>query len=249
VKLFRNGWRLLKEAAEEWSNDKAPRLGAALSYYTIFSLAPVLLLVIAVAGLVLGAQAAQGKIVAQFGEGAAVFMRAAETDNHHDLGLFTIGAHAAGPEQGRAGLYHLAWEVDTLDELERVAEALTKADALVGSSDHGSTKSLYGRDPNGIEFEIVWLIPADLLDDDALEARREQLLGAGAAQPDDLLDAGHADAREAQGQGRRPRLDVDEGGGGAVSGGHNDLQGRAVARVTSSRQRRLAGVCGITRRS
>jgi membrane protein len=66
VKLLRNGWQLVKEAGSEWSNDKAPRMGAALSYYTIFSLAPVLLLVIAVAGLVLGPSAAQGKIVAQF---------------------------------------------------------------------------------------------------------------------------------------------------------------------------------------
>jgi catechol-2,3-dioxygenase len=104
----------------------------------------------------------------------AAFLQAPGSTNDHDLGLFEIGA-AAGPSgAGRTtvGLYHLAWEVDTLDELERVAEALTKAGALVGSSDHGSTKSLYGCDPNGIEFEVVWLIPADLLDDDALEARR-----------------------------------------------------------------------------
>jgi membrane protein len=67
VKPLRTGWALIKEAAAEWNDDKAPRMGAALSYYTIFSLAPVLLLVIAVAGLVLGERAAQGKIVEQFG--------------------------------------------------------------------------------------------------------------------------------------------------------------------------------------
>jgi len=39
-----------------------------------------------------------------------------------------------------------------------------KADALVGASDHGTTKSLYGRDPNGLEFEIAWVVPAALLD-------------------------------------------------------------------------------------
>jgi membrane protein len=65
MKFLRNAARLFKSAAKEWSNDKAPRLGASLSYYTIFSLAPVLLLVIAVAGMVLGPQAAQGKIVDQ----------------------------------------------------------------------------------------------------------------------------------------------------------------------------------------
>ena len=48
--------------------------------------------------------------VAEAGNGAAVFMRAAETENHHDLGLFSVGANAPGPEQGRAGLYHLAWK-------------------------------------------------------------------------------------------------------------------------------------------
>ncbi len=105
---------------------------------------------------------------------SAAFLQAPGSTNDHDLGLFEVGA-AAGPSgAGRTtvGLYHLAWEVDTLLELERVASALSAADALVGSSDHGSTKSLYGRDPSGLEFEIVWLIPADLLDDDALEARR-----------------------------------------------------------------------------
>ena len=65
MKFLRNAVRLFKSAATEWSNDKAPRLGASLSYYTIFSMAPVLLLVIAVAGMVLGTQAAQGKIVEQ----------------------------------------------------------------------------------------------------------------------------------------------------------------------------------------
>jgi catechol 2,3-dioxygenase-like lactoylglutathione lyase family enzyme len=104
----------------------------------------------------------------------AAFMQAPGSTNDHDLGLFEIGAAAAASGAGRAtvGLYHLAWEVDTLDELERVAQALTAADALGGSSDHGTTKSLYGHDPDGLEFEIVWLIPADLLDDAALDARR-----------------------------------------------------------------------------
>jgi catechol 2,3-dioxygenase-like lactoylglutathione lyase family enzyme len=104
----------------------------------------------------------------------AAFLRAPASTNDHDLGLFEIGP-AAGPSlAGRStvGLYHLAWEVDTLDELEATAGRLAAADALVGTSDHGTTKSLYGRDPNGLEFEIVWLIPADLLDDEAREARK-----------------------------------------------------------------------------
>ena len=74
---------------------------------------------------------------------------------------------------GRAtvGLYHLAWEVDTLDELERLALALREAGALVGSSDHSTTKSLYAHDPDGLEFEVAWVVPAALLDEDALSGR------------------------------------------------------------------------------
>jgi catechol-2,3-dioxygenase len=99
--------------------------------------------------------------VAAVGDGAAVFMRAAETDNHHDLGLFTIGAAAPGPERGRAGLYHLAWEVDTIQDLAAMRERLVKLGALAGESDHGVSKSLYGHDPDGIEFEVVWNVPRE----------------------------------------------------------------------------------------
>jgi catechol-2,3-dioxygenase len=104
----------------------------------------------------------------------AAFLQAPGSTNDHDLGLFEVG-EAAGPSLAggaTVGLYHLAWEVDTLDELERTAHALAEVDALVGASDHGTTKSLYGRDPNGLEFEIVWIIPADLLDESALAARK-----------------------------------------------------------------------------
>jgi membrane protein len=56
---------LLKETFTEWQEDKAPTLAAALAYYTVFSLAPLLIIVIAIVGLVFGADAAQGQIVAQ----------------------------------------------------------------------------------------------------------------------------------------------------------------------------------------
>ena len=65
--------------------------------------------------------------------------------------------------QGQVGLYHIAWEVDTLDELERIAQVLSRAGSLVGASDHGTTKALYARDPDGLEFEVCWLVPADHL--------------------------------------------------------------------------------------
>jgi catechol-2,3-dioxygenase len=103
----------------------------------------------------------------------AVFLQAPDSTNDHDLGLFSIG-DAAGPSTaGRAtvGLYHLAWEVDTLADLEEIAGRLQETGALVGASDHGTSKSLYGRDPDGLEFEIAWLVPADRLDDEARRAR------------------------------------------------------------------------------
>ena len=103
----------------------------------------------------------------------AAFLQAEGSRNDHDLGLFEIGSAAGASTAGRAsvGLYHLAWEVDTLEELERISRALVDAGALVGSSDHGTTKSVYGQDPDGLEFEIAWIVPADLLTDDARQAR------------------------------------------------------------------------------
>jgi catechol-2,3-dioxygenase len=104
--------------------------------------------------------------------GVAAFLKAAGTTNHHDLGLFSLGANAPGPERGRVGLYHLAWEVPSIHDLAAGRNTLARLGALVGQSDHGATKSLYGKDPDGLEFEVVWLIPADLLDDSALQARK-----------------------------------------------------------------------------
>jgi catechol-2,3-dioxygenase len=97
----------------------------------------------------------------------AAFLRAPDSTNDHDLGLFQLGTEAgpSGAGKSTVGLYHLAWEVDTLGDLEVLQKALTAADALVGQSDHGTTKSLYGKDPDGLEFEIVWIIPSGLLTD------------------------------------------------------------------------------------
>jgi catechol-2,3-dioxygenase len=97
--------------------------------------------------------------------GRAVFLQAAGSSNDHDLGLFQLGADAGPSEAGRrtVGLYHLAWEVDTLAELDRVRSALRAAGALVGASDHATTKALYAQDPDGLEFEVSWLLPAELI--------------------------------------------------------------------------------------
>ncbi|MFF2777278.1 VOC family protein [Streptomyces sp. NPDC058052] len=89
----------------------------------------------------------------------AVFLQAAGSANDHDLGLFQSPEPAPGPGRGRVGLYHLAWEVDTLAELRSTRARLAGAGALTGASDHASTKALYARDPDGIEFEVCWLVP------------------------------------------------------------------------------------------
>ncbi|NBE95063.1 VOC family protein [Nonomuraea sp. KC401] len=103
----------------------------------------------------------------------AAFLQAPGSTNDHDLGVFEIGGDAGPSPAGRTtvGLYHLAWEVDTLDELDRIAARLRELGALVGASDHGTTKALYAKDPDGLEFEVSWLVPAALLTDDALAAR------------------------------------------------------------------------------
>jgi len=120
-------------------------------------------------------QAFEFEVISEFGNGAAVFMRASNTENHHDLGLFTIGAQAPGPERGRAGLYHLAWEVDTIQDLAAMRERLIALNALVGESDHGVSKSLYAQDPDGIEFEVLWTVPREAWGDLEHEAVTERL--------------------------------------------------------------------------
>ncbi len=103
--------------------------------------------------------------------GQAAFFQAPGSTNDHDLGTFQIGSGAGPSTAGRStvGLYHLAWEVDTLAELARMRNALTAAGALVGMSDHVTTKALYAHDPDGLEFEVSWLLPAHLITPELLE--------------------------------------------------------------------------------
>ena len=94
--------------------------------------------------------------------GPAASPRAPGPANDPDLGLFGIGGPptpaGAAPH---AGLYHLAWEVGTLAELAGIRRALAARGALVGASDHRVSKSLYAKDPSGIEFEVMWRVPAE----------------------------------------------------------------------------------------
>lgn len=101
------------------------------------------------------------EVIGREGGGRMAFLRAAGGANHHDLGLFEVGANAPHPERGATGLYHLAWEVPSLEDLATARETLAELGALTGQSDHGATKSLYAQDPDGNEFEVMWMVPRD----------------------------------------------------------------------------------------
>lgn len=91
----------------------------------------------------------------------AVFLRTQDSTNHHDLGLFGLGSDAAGKQRHQVGLYHLAWQVNTIEELADLRDSLIEAGSITGESSHGATLSVYGADPDGNEFEIMWLLPRE----------------------------------------------------------------------------------------
>jgi catechol-2,3-dioxygenase len=102
----------------------------------------------------------------------SAFLQAPESANDHDLGLFQTADPAPSTAgAGQVGLYHLAWEVPTLGDLRDCRDRLAAAGALVGSSDHGATKGLYAKDPDGLEFEVCWLVPHHLVTDEVVAHR------------------------------------------------------------------------------
>lgn len=98
------------------------------------------------------------EIVGRIGN-AGVFFKF--TDNHHDLACFALGDGADGPFDDQVGMYHVALEVETLGELVAARDELARIGALVGMSDHGVSKSLYVKDPDGNELEILWNVPRE----------------------------------------------------------------------------------------
>ena len=90
---FKSLWSLTKESVSQWSDDYAPSMGAALAYYTIFSIAPLLVIAIALAGFFFGADAARGEIFGQLrdligDEGAAAIQGIVKSANQHGSGTF-----------------------------------------------------------------------------------------------------------------------------------------------------------------
>ena len=104
-------------------------------------------------------QAAFGAVVVDREPRAnAAFLRLPRSGNHHDLGLFGVGEQPPRT-RGAVGLYHLAWQVDTVDDLLEARSTLDALGVLTGESSHGATKSVYGHDPDGIELEVMWMLP------------------------------------------------------------------------------------------
>src|SRR6185295_19347869 len=100
---------ILKETYSDWSEDKASRLAAALAYYTAFSIAPLLLISIAVAGLVFGREAAQGQIFAQL-EG----LLGADGASAIQTGIANSDKAGAGTLSAIIGLATLIWSASSL---------------------------------------------------------------------------------------------------------------------------------------
>jgi catechol-2,3-dioxygenase len=88
----------------------------------------------------------------------AAFLIIAGTSDDHHLGLFEQAA-VRPPDERVARMYHAAWEVAELTDLARARQRLIEARALVGQSDHGTSLSLYAKDPDGLEFELFWTVP------------------------------------------------------------------------------------------
>ena len=91
---FGDLWKLAKQTAQDWSEDDAPTLAAALAYYALLSLAPLLVISVSVAGWFLGPEAARGQVAGQLG--AIVGSDAAH-------GIQSVVASAAEPKAGVIG--------------------------------------------------------------------------------------------------------------------------------------------------
>ena len=88
----------------------------------------------------------------------AAFLRIPGSADDHHLGLFEQTG-VPEPHPGVARMYHSAWEVGEITDLARARQRLIETGALVGSSNHGVSLSLYAKDPDGLEFEVFWTVP------------------------------------------------------------------------------------------
>ena len=125
VRLPKTLTALLREAGAAWFADNAPRFGAALAFYTLFSLAPVLIVAVSVTGFVFGEQTAQREIVRQFqgligAQGATAIETIIQNTNQPALGVFATTLGLLAILLGASGAFielqdalNTIWKVDT----------------------------------------------------------------------------------------------------------------------------------------
>ena len=175
--------RLLKESAASWSGDYAPSMGAALSYYTLFSIAPLLLIVIAVAGMVFGADAARGEIFGQLrgllgDEGAQAVEGLLQAANKPGTGIVSTITGV---------LVLLLGATTVFNELQNALDRIWRAPARVRSS--GIWNLLRTRLLSfGMVLGIAFLLMVSLVLSAALSALGKWWAPAGAEALMHLLD-------------------------------------------------------------
>ncbi len=119
---MRTAWTLIRETFGSWSEDNAFRLAAALAYYAVFSLAPVLILVIAIAGVAFGSKMAQGEVLDQIGalvgaKGAEAIKTLIESAHEHGssvasaVGLLSLAFGATGVFGALQDGLNTVWQV------------------------------------------------------------------------------------------------------------------------------------------
>ena len=128
-------------------------------------------------------------LVVKANHGDLVFLTSPRSATDHDLGLFKA-ASPSPPMPKSVGLYHLSWEVATLNELDAARDRLVAMGAYCGESDHLVSRSIYAQDPDGIEFEVMWEVPLDRLDTDETTTRPLNLDAAIAEFGADTLGRG-----------------------------------------------------------
>lgn len=170
-------WQIFLAAANAWMDDYAPSMGAALSYYTLFSLAPLLVLIIAIAGMVFGQDAAQGAIIAQLQgimgkEGATAVQGLLKAAREPSTG---IGASIVGGFLLLLGATAIFAELQT--DLDRIWQVPAK------EKPSGVWGWLRSRVLSfGLVLGLAFMLMISLVVSAALAASSEWLGGAGAAE-------------------------------------------------------------------
>jgi catechol 2,3-dioxygenase-like lactoylglutathione lyase family enzyme len=112
-----------------------------------------------------------GLVLTRTRPNGAAFLHIPDSGNDHDFAIFP-GATSPAPK-GSAGLVHVAWEVATIEELARAREVLVSYGALDSETNHGMNLSVYGRDPDGLQFEVFWFTDEPVGENVPLELDRE----------------------------------------------------------------------------